>query len=86
MTQLTLLELELKPAPVDPWQRFGSELGKLGTWWLHENGCEIHHCGHPTANFPLYIVTPAGDRILDKNGRGFRHIADAKQAAEAWRP
>ena len=83
MTQLTLLTLEAA-APVAPiWQRVPGLLGKLDTVHIHTpSGWEIHHCGHPTANFPYVIYKPNGERILAPNGRGFQRLELAKKYAE----
>lgn len=52
--------------------------------WLHvPSGWEIHHCGYPTANFPYYIVTAAGEKILNPlNGKGFQRLSLARQYVE----
>lgn len=48
----------------------------VGTdWW-------VTHCGHPTALWPYYGVSPNGTMLLAPNGRGFRHLREAKAAVE----
>jgi hypothetical protein len=42
----------------------------------------VIHCGHPTALWPYYIVTPAGETVLAPSGRGFRYLAVAKAEVE----
>lgn len=45
-------------------------------------GVEVHHCGHPTANWPYYITAHWQDEIIvADNGRGFQLLEDAKQRA-----
>lgn len=40
----------------------------------------VRHCGHPTALWPYYIEAH-GRMVVAPNGRGFRHVVDARQAA-----
>lgn len=49
----------------------------------HENGCQVEHCGHPTAIWPYLLVTPDGRMLVAQNGRGFRNLTLAMEAAEA---
>jgi len=80
--QLTLLELERKPEPEVIWQR-NDAAGKIGAVYTHTpSGWTVEHCGHPTANYPYLIYTPAGERILAPNGRAWRNLALAKQYTE----
>jgi hypothetical protein len=73
------------PSPAT-WERLPGSLGKLNTVHVHTpSGCQIHHCGHPTANFPYLILTPGGRRILAPNGRGFQRLNLAKQYVEEMR-
>jgi hypothetical protein len=52
--------------------------------WKHDSGWMIHHCGHPTANWPYYLVAPkTGHIVLAQNGHGFRTSALAKDAVRA---
>jgi hypothetical protein len=81
MSNLTLFDIT-PPGPV--WIRRSGSLGKLDTVHEHpSSGFTIHHCGHPTANFPYYILTPGGERILAPNGRGFMRLSVAKNFIEA---
>jgi hypothetical protein len=81
--QLNLLELEVKPAPAIVWEVVNVKRGKIWATYIHRpSGWTVHHCGHPTANFPYYILTPAGDRILAPNGRGFQRLDIAKLFVE----
>jgi hypothetical protein len=72
------------PAVAEPvWTRYAGSLGKLNTVHVHtRSGWQVHHCGHPTANFPYYILTPSGERILNLNGRGFQRLQLAKSHVE----
>jgi hypothetical protein len=83
VTQLSLIDT----APVAPaapeWERIAGALGKLNTVHIHtSSGWAVHHCGHPTANFPYYILTPDGERIVAPNGRGFQRLQLAKEHVE----
>jgi hypothetical protein len=81
--QMLLLELELKPVPAEGAWRRGGPAGKLGAWYFHgPSGWTVHHCGHPTANFPYYILTKDGDRVLAPNGRGFQRLEIAQHHVE----
>lgn len=62
------------------WERYGVRPGVryelTGTgWW-------VIHCGHPTALWPYYVESPAGEMILAPSGRGFQFLKDAKATAE----
>ncbi len=62
--------------------------GKTSTHLLHvSSGWEIRHCGHPTANWPYYLVDPSApdEIVIAPNGRGFRLLAEAKDAVLAAR-
>lgn len=48
----------------------------------HTSGWEILHCGHPTANWPYYLVAPDGRKYVAPHGHGFRLLADAMQMVE----
>ena len=50
--------------------------------YSHPNGYEVHHCGHQTANYPYYLVTPAGLMVVSHNGHGFVRAAWAQEVAE----
>jgi hypothetical protein len=79
------LNLEEKPAPAPAvWERVPGSLGKIDTTYIHRpSGWTVHHCGHPTANFPYYISTPGSERIiLGPNGRGFHRLELAKRHTE----
>ena len=81
--QSTLFNLE--PLAVAPtWERWGggSVLGHKDAVYLHiPSGWQVRHCGHLTANFPYYILTPDGVVLAD-NGRGFQRLELAKQHLE----
>lgn len=53
-------------------------------------GVSVHHCGHPTANWPYYPTANwpyyirahwQDEIIVADNGRGFRLLEDAQQRA-----
>lgn len=56
--------------------------GACGATHTHASGHTVRHCGHPTANWPYYILTPDGETVLAPNGRGFKYLADAKHEVE----
>ena len=57
--------------------------GHIGAHWEHFSGWQVHHCGHQTALYPYYAISPDGrEPIVAANGRGFRSLAAAKQAIE----
>jgi hypothetical protein len=78
------LNLDEKPAPAPAvWERVLGSLGKIDTVHIHKpTGWTVRHCGHPTANFPYYIETPDGRRVLAPNGRGFQRLELAKKHTE----
>jgi hypothetical protein len=52
--------------------------------WQHSSGWEVHHCGHPTANWPYYLVEPKTRRmVIAQNGKAFRTLALAQDAVRA---
>jgi hypothetical protein len=55
-----------------------------GASWEHDSGWRVQHCGHPTSNWPYYLVDPKTHRtVLAQNGHGFRTLALAKNAVLA---
>ena len=54
------------------WQQLGS--GVAGKWLHHSSGWIVRHCGHPTALWPYYCVSPTGLQLLAENGHGFRTL------------
>jgi hypothetical protein len=59
--------------------------GGCGGAWVHDaSGAEVHHCGHPTANWPYCGVLPGDEKmVLGENGRGFQLLELAQRAVEA---
>ncbi len=61
---------------------------KGGVWEHEESGWQVIHCGHPTANFPYYGVSPDGkERMLSGGielGMAFRYLSDAQEACENY--
>ena len=46
----------------------------------HVSGWKIHHCGHPTSNWPYYLEAPdRNETIVSFNGRGFRSVEICKE-------
>ena len=77
-------EPPLQEVPDPVWVRYAGSLGKLNTVHSHvPSGWQVHHCGHPTANFPYYILKPDGETVLNPdNGRGFQRLELAKSYVE----
>jgi len=86
--QINLIELQRVEAPPPEWIRVGSSPFKIHTYWIHQaSGWQIHHCRHPTANFPYYILTPDGRRVVNpRNGRGFQRLHLAQEHVEEFAP
>jgi hypothetical protein len=52
--------------------------------WRHSSGWIVRHCGHPTAVWPYYGVSPAGEMLInERNGRAFQRLVEAQAAVEA---
>ena len=51
--------------------------------WKHVSGWTVRHCGHPTALWHYYALSPSGERVLAPNGHGFQKLAQAQDAVEA---
>jgi len=66
------------------WVRLSAPGNKLGATWEHPSGWQVHHCGHPTANWPYYAVDPTdnGRLYVTHNGKGFRTLVAAFAAVE----
>ena len=61
------------------WIRLSAPGNKCATHWRHVSGWEVHHCGHPTANWPYYLTAPeSGREITSFNALGFKTLAVAK--------
>lgn len=59
--------------------------GKIGRFDRHDaTGWEIHHCGHPTANWPWYAIAPgdAETGYVADHGRGWRTLDQAHEHVE----
>lgn len=68
-----------------PWTRIDGGRSKTSAVYRHEpTGWLIRHCGHPTANWPYYLVDPAhpAAATMTHNGLGFRRVVDAQQAVD----
>jgi hypothetical protein len=66
------------------WTRLSRPGDKCGTHWLHEaSGWRLRHCGHPTANWPYYLVEPTkGETVVSFNGLGFKKLEVCMQVVE----
>ena len=83
MTQLTLIALEEIPRPTPAWECVIRPDRSPYRRDLHTSGWAVEHCGHPTANFPYVAFDPDGRMHTNpNNGRGFRHLVDAKHYVE----
>jgi hypothetical protein len=65
---------------MNDWIHLSGPGEKCGGAWLHHSGWEVHHCGHPTANWPYYLVSPKNRRriVIAHSGRGFKTLAAAQ--------
>lgn len=81
--QLAFGFAELDPAPprhrqFKDWRRLSPPGDKMRATWFHAaTGWTVHHCGHPTANWPFYAINPNGETVVAWNGLGFK---DARTA------
>jgi hypothetical protein len=70
----------------DRWEKLPGGSGKFQNWSLLGTEYQVRHCGHPTANYPWYGLTPDGEIITSglrgELGYAFRYLADAKIATE----
>ena len=83
MKQLTL-RLAQSACNIPKWEKIGpAPYGALGGTWRHRSGWIVQHCGHPTANWPYYAISPRGDSpIVGPSGRGFLKLQHAQAAVE----
>jgi len=59
------------------WTRVPATGDKCGARWIHSSsGWIVQHCGHPTANFPYYVITPEGEA---SGFNTFRHLIEAQE-------
>lgn len=59
------------------WQKFDEH------HWVNQEGWEIEHCGHPTANWPYIARGPWEDEILlAPSGLGFQRLRQAQDAVD----
>lgn len=72
--------------PTMSWVRLVGGRGKFQTWRLADTEFHVHHCGHPTANYPWYGTHPDGSMITSgprgETGLAFRYLDDAMVAVE----
>ncbi len=60
----------------------GTNHGCGARWEYYRGGYSVLHCGHPTANYPWYGLTPEGAMILSHNGMAFSRLQPAMEAVE----
>ncbi len=68
--------------------------GGTGGEWQHASGWTVHHCGHPTANWPYFAAPPGVGSACPQHmmlltggvglGLAFQLLAKAQEAVEAW--
>ena len=80
--QLALFELPEPPPP--PWVKIrAGNHGGCGAVWEHTSGWQVIHCGHPTANYPWYAMSPEGKRLTLANGNfAFAYLKEIKRMVE----
>jgi hypothetical protein len=66
------------------WTRLSRAGDKCSARWQHSSGWQLRHCGHPTANWPYFLIDPARPElvIVSFNGRGFKNLEIAQYAIE----
>jgi hypothetical protein len=67
------------------WTRLSDpKRSKCSQRWKHDSGYEVTHCGHPTANWPWYVASPAdpGLCLVADHGHAFRLLSEAMDAVE----
>lgn len=57
---------------------------KTAAVYTHTSGWRVVHCGHPTALWPYYLLSPEGLELVASNGHGFRLLVDAQVAVERF--
>jgi hypothetical protein len=62
------------------WTKYGGAMG-VGGVWKHESGWIVKHCGHPTALWPYYAVSPKGTMLIHVK-RAFGKLVYAQEAVE----
>lgn len=76
---------ERSSSPWEPTTRHPGS-GRLVAWANFRTNYQVRHCGHPTANFPYYIVSPDHDQHIlhpgGPGGTGFRTLQEAQTAAD----
>lgn len=66
------------------WTRLSNPRDKCATHWEHASGWTLRHCGHPTANWPYYAISPEhpDDVVVTHNGLGFKTLAEGMRSIE----
>lgn len=60
--------------------------GGTAKHWRHSTGWHVHHCGHPTANWPYAVFSPEGFMYVHPCGYAFRLLVLAQDAVESALP
>lgn len=69
----------------DRWVRESPAQGTVWTRWRDKlSGWKLQHCGHPTANWPYYLIDPdhPDKTTVSFNGFGFKTVAVCKEVIE----
>jgi len=61
------------------WHTNGQRRRAVAWRSIRDPGLEVRHCGHPTANYPYWIIIDGQDRLHDLGT--FRLLADAQASA-----
>ena len=66
------------------WTRLSQPGDKCSTRWVHDaSHWQLRHCGHPTANWPYYLINPTSlCTVVSFNGKGFKTIEVCMNAVE----
>lgn len=66
------------------WTRLSQPGNKCRTHWVHDaSNWQLRHCGHPTANWPYYLINPTSlCTVVSFNGLGFKTLAVSMDAVE----
>ena len=101
MSQISLLDLGAADPEAPGWERVDPRpWTKTAARWKHPSGWELHHCGHPTANYPWALYAPDGLMVRTGAlhgdpgaGTAWRTLADAQafvaealSGARPWPP
>jgi len=68
----------------DGWTRLSKPGSSCWAHWVHEASTwQVRHCGHPTANWPYYLIDPGSlCTVVSFNGLGFKTVAVSMDVVE----